>query len=177
MRGWHPRAHALRKNAFPHRRARACPSPVRLDTGRLHHPCRSGSPDPDLFVIRRSQTTEERNVPLTVGRGPVPRQRSCARACRAGLPDLDPFVIRRSQTTEERNVPLTVGRGPVPRQRSCARACRAGLPDLDPFVIRRSQTTEERNVPPLTVGRGPVPRHRSRNPTLAGDRPPRYDKK
>ena len=30
---------------------------------------------------------------------------------------------------------------------------------------------------PLTVGRGPVPRHRSRNPTLAGDRPPRYDKK
>ena len=28
----------------------------------------------------------------------------------------------------------------------------------------------------LTVGRGPVPRHRSRNPTLAGDRPPHYDK-
>ena len=31
----------------------------------------------------------------------------------------------------------------------------------------------------VTVGRGPVPRHRActRAPTLAGDRPPRYDKK
>ena len=26
--------------------------------GRLHPPCSSGSPDPELFVIRRSQTTE-----------------------------------------------------------------------------------------------------------------------
>ena len=138
MRGWHPRAHALRKNAFPHRRARACPSPVRLDTGRLHHPCRSGSPDPDLFVIRRSQTTEERNVPLTVGRGPVPRHPSRT-PTRAG--DRPPRYGKKRR-------PFIVGRGPVPRQRSCARACRAGLPDLDPFVIRRSQTTEERNVPP-----------------------------
>ena len=31
--------------------------------------------------------------------------------------------------------------------------------------------------PPRTVGRGPVPRHASRNPTIAGDRPPRYEKK
>ena len=31
--------------------------------------------------------------------------------------------------------------------------------------------------PPFTVGRGPVPRHCPRNPTIAGDRPPRYDKK
>ena len=57
--------------------------------------CRSGSPDPDLFVIRRSQTTEEethivtmeiagdrpprygerRPARVIVGRGPVPRQR------------------------------------------------------------------------------------------------------
>ena len=29
----------------------------------------------------------------------------------------------------------------------------------------------------VTVGRGPVPRPRPRNPTLAGDRPPRYEKK
>ena len=29
-------------------------------------------------------------------------------------------------------------------------------------------------TPPLHVGRGPVPRHRPRNPTIAGDRPPRY---
>ncbi len=28
-----------------------------------------------------------------------------------------------------------------------------------------------------TVGRGPVPRYASRDRTLAGDRPPRYDKK
>ena len=27
-----------------------------------------------------------------------------------------------------------------------------------------------------TVGRGPVPRQRPRNPTIAGDRPPRYEK-
>ena len=62
-----------------YRRARACPSPcvllpncipkrasspeglsylaMRL-AGRLHHLCRSRSPDLDLFVIRRSQTTE-----------------------------------------------------------------------------------------------------------------------
>ena len=31
--------------------------------------------------------------------------------------------------------------------------------------------------PPFTVGRGPVPRQRPRNPTIAGDRPPRYGKK
>ena len=31
--------------------------------------------------------------------------------------------------------------------------------------------------PLFIVGRGPVPRHRPRNPTIAGDRPPRYEKK
>ena len=59
--------------------------------------CRSGSPDPDLFVIRRSQTTEgethivtmgsagdrpprygEKKRHVTVGRGPVPRRAAIA---------------------------------------------------------------------------------------------------
>ena len=43
---------------------------------------------------------DEKNVPITVGRGPVPRQRPCTRPCSSGSPDPDPFVIRRSQTTE-----------------------------------------------------------------------------
>ena len=61
------------------------------------HPCRSGSPDPDLFVIRRSQTTEGKHIvtmelagdrpprydkkrlPLTVGRGPSHATRACER--------------------------------------------------------------------------------------------------
>ena len=33
---------------------------------RLHPPCRSGSPDPDLFVIRRSQTTEVGPMPAGI---------------------------------------------------------------------------------------------------------------
>ena len=44
-------------------------------------------------------------------------------------------------------------------------------------AIQRARGTGPRatiKTPPLTVGRGPVPRHRSRNPTRAGDGPPRY---
>ena len=37
---------------------------------------------------------------VTVGRGPVPRHRSCARPCSSGSPDPEPFVIRRAQTTD-----------------------------------------------------------------------------
>ena len=44
---------ALREKTALHRRARACPSP---SSARPF--CRSGSPDPDPFAIRRSQTTE-----------------------------------------------------------------------------------------------------------------------
>ena len=43
-----------------------------------------------------------------------------------------------------------------PRQRPRARLCQSGSPDLNPFVIRRAQTTDME---------------------LAGDRPPRYDKR
>ena len=172
------------------------------------------------------RATKKKNAPLTVGRGPVPRQHSRA------------SVIQRSRGTGPRatgkNVPITVGRGPVPRQHSRARPYRAGssealadLPsDPDPFVIRRAQTTaEEKHIvtmeiagdrppryeknAPFTVARGPVPRHAvedehsrgtgpratirnarphrsaracpspafARTPTIAGDRPPRYDKK
>ena len=46
-----------------------------------------------------------------------------------------------------------------------------------PGSVGASRGTKKRH--PFTVGRGPVPRHPSRthNPTLAGDRPPRYGKK
>ena len=59
-----------------HCRARALACHTRMQAGfprhrfavRPHHLCRSGSPDPDLFVIRRSQTTE-----LGLARRPVLR--------------------------------------------------------------------------------------------------------
>ena len=80
---------------MPHAHASGFPSPsFWCQTASL---CRSGSPDPDLFVIRRSQTTEaethlvtmeiagdrpprygKNNAPLTVGRGPVPRHATIA---------------------------------------------------------------------------------------------------
>ena len=47
---------------------------------------------------------------FTVGRGPVPRHRSCARLCSSGSPDPDPFVIRRSQTTEVGPMPTGASR-------------------------------------------------------------------
>ena len=52
------------------------------------------------------------------------------------------------------------------------RAYKARLPGIE--QIRRRCFI---NRHPVTVGRGPVPRHRSRNPTRAGDRPPRYGEK
>ena len=98
--------------------------------------------------------------PLTVGRGPVPRQRPHASPCRAGssealayLPsDPELFVIRRSQTTEVETHLVTME-----------------------LAGDRPPRYDEKT--PLTVGRGPVPRQRPRNSTIAGDRPPRYDKK
>ena len=49
-----------------------------------------------------------------------------------------------------------------------------------PRALQRSRGTGPRTTkkitPALTVGRGPVPRHASRTPTIAGDRPPRYEK-
>ena len=76
-----------------------------------------------------------RNAPFTVGRGPVPRHRSCTRnptragACPPRYEKITPAFHRRA-----------VGK-PVPRQRPRARPCKSGSPDSDPFVIRRAQTT------------------------------------
>ena len=90
---------------------------------RLPHPCSSGSPDPEPFVIRRSQTTEGdiKRQPLAMDnagdrpprygkkRCPSRRARACpsplfccqtSSPCSSGSPDPEPFVIRRSQTTE-----------------------------------------------------------------------------
>ena len=67
-----------------------------------------------------------------------------------------------------------------PRQRFAARVphpCRSGSPDPDLFVIRRSQTTDRGNThwdDRQRGGQAPALRYRSRNPTIAGDRPPRY---
>ena len=53
---------------------------------------------PTLAGDRPPRYGKKRHV--TVGRGPVPRHRSCARPYKSGSPDPNPFVIRRSQTTE-----------------------------------------------------------------------------
>ena len=87
------------------RRARACPSPcaglnrkrpwplgcgrfsfgsnVRGGQNNVSRPCRARSDDLDLFVIRRSQTTE--HAPFIVGRGPVSRHASILAANIRGL--------------------------------------------------------------------------------------------
>ena len=78
-----------------HRSARACPSRTLGSPehgggqaphyGNKAHLCSSGSPDPDPIAIWRSQTTEgkrggpvprEHAFPITVARGPVPREPS-----------------------------------------------------------------------------------------------------
>ena len=113
------------------------------------------------------RATIKKRRPLTVARGPVPRQRSRARSCRAGssealasLPsDPDLFVIRRSQTTEVETHIVTMEF--AGETRSDARMASEG----------HRATIKKRH---FTVVRGPVPRQRPRNPTIAGDRPPRY---
>ena len=115
-----------------------------------HHSCSSGSPDPDPFVIRRSQTTEvethigtmelagdrqprydKKRPPLTVGRGPVPRHRACTRhltlagACPPRYGEKNAFPSRR-----------TVGK-PVPRHRSRARPV-----GQDRLILTRSGSGE-----------------------------------
>ena len=105
----------------------------------------------NLFVIRRSQTTDRENTyrdddnrggqapalrvsrppPFTVGLGPSHATRACER------------------------VPLAIVHAPDPLS-----FCSSGSPDPDPFVIRRSQTTEVKTHI-VTM-------------EIAGDRPPRY---
>ena len=97
MRGFHnslnvavacPRATG--KNAALSRRARACPSPSSC----TRNPTLAGDRPPRY---------EKKRHPFTVGRGPVPRHRSGVRTphpCRSRSPDPDLFVIRRSQTTD-----------------------------------------------------------------------------
>ena len=59
------------KKTAIHRRARALACHTRMQAGSPRHrsrarPCKSGSPDPDLFVIRRSQTTEGKTHIVTM---------------------------------------------------------------------------------------------------------------
>ena len=139
------------KNATLHRRARACPSPASA---------RASPP------------------PLTVGRGPVPRLRSCTRN--------STIAGDRPPRYGEKTVCVTVGRGPVPRQRSRYEKI-TSLRFVGPkthivmmdIAGDRPPRYGRRKSPPFTVGRGPVPRLRSctRNSTIAGDRPPRYGEK
>ena len=62
---------ATGKNAFPHRRARACPSP-----GLAQPNDRGGNPLGCACGIRGPPRYGEKTSPFTVGRGPVPRQAS-----------------------------------------------------------------------------------------------------
>ena len=52
------------------------------------------------------------------------------------------------------------------------RAFSAGVERSRGTGPRTTVTTKKSSL--FTVGRGPVPRQRPRNPTIAGDRPPRY---
>ena len=139
-----------------------------------------------------------KNATRTVGRGPVPRHasvyrtiagdrppryeknnatplyRSCAGLCGSGVPAPDPVVIRRSQTTEA-EPPLHR------RARACPSPC-LGLPNARggqaPALRVSRPSSFHRRAWALachTRMRAGSPRQRPRNPTLAGDRPPRYD--
>ena len=100
--------------------------------------------------------------------------------CRSGSPDPDPFVIRRSQTTEEEKHLLTIeiagDRPPRYDKKKRFLNDRGGNPLGCAYGIRGPPRYEKKRLP-LIVGRRPVPRQCSRNPTIAGDRPPRYGKK
>ena len=73
-------------------------------TSRPRHPCRSGSPDPALFVIRRSQTIE---VETHIGTMAL-----------AGETRSDACMASEGPRATIKNATPTVGRGPVPRHRS-----------------------------------------------------------
>ena len=90
LRGTGPRATGPQHVSF-YRRARACPSPAsvspkasgltcsRSGDRELQGPlCRAGSPDPDMFAIRRSRTTGAWGRRVATGTAPL---------CRAGSPD------------------------------------------------------------------------------------------
>ena len=113
----------------------------------------------------------------TVGRGPVSRHASVEETAVAGGFRVDRAIAGdRPPRYDKKRYPLTVARGPSDATRASERVslamrlavrpphlCRSRSPDLDPFVIRRSQTTERDT--------------HIRTMEIAGDRPPRYDKK
>ena len=72
---------------------------------RPHHPRRSRSPDLDLFVIRRSQTTDGEIHIVTMEFAGETRSDAC-------------MASEGPRATKKNAIPLTVGRGPVPRHRS-----------------------------------------------------------
>ena len=115
---------------------------------RLHHPCRSGSPDPDLFGIGRSRTTE-----VGLARWPVSR---VAVAWRGTGP----------RPTVRGAVPDTAARGPVPRERFRPRSAWASAPRVRSGFLAigawrgTGPRPTGRAAVPGTVARGPVPRER-----------------
>ncbi len=120
-------------------------------------PCRSRAPALDLFVIRRSQTTEvETHIVTLAIAGDRPPRYGKKRHFRA---------LRRSRGTGPRATvkklhSLTVGRGPVPRHAPVYQKL-AGETLSDARVASEGPRATVKKTPPLTVGRGPVPRHRS----------------
>ena len=83
-RGTGPRATG--KNATPHRRARACPSPCLAPPNNRggqapalrekRMPLRSRGTGPRATMKKTPALTKQKTPPLTVGRGPVPRHAS-----------------------------------------------------------------------------------------------------
>ena len=117
-------------------------------------------------------------APFIVGRGPVPRQRSRAQ----GSVGQDRLILTRSgsgdpelQRRKHGPSPACVldqsndrgGQAPALRKKTVLKPSRGTGP-----------RTTKKITPPLNVGRGTGPRQRacSSTPTIAGDRPPHYEK-
>ena len=83
---------------------------------------RGGNPLACAYGRRGPPRYGENNVPITVGRGPVPRHASIGTGNGLGRRAVFAQVVRSRGTgpraTGLRTVPFTVGRGPVPRHAS-----------------------------------------------------------
>ena len=91
---------------------RAAGKPVLRHRSRAR-PCRARLPDLDLFVIRRSQTTDRETHIMTMEI--------------SGETHSDARIASEGPRATIKNVPLPVGRGPVPRRASVGETALAGV--------------------------------------------------
>ena len=144
--------------------------------------CSSGSPDPDLFVIWRAQTTEggSSGVHPNDRGGQAPALRCSARpfyrrarACPSPCQSPGAEFARQEQDFHDLQDLQDVEAAPFCRARAPALArSGSGDPELQMGgrTIAGDRPPRYGNLGVFIVGRGPVPRHAA----FAGDRPPRY---